>query len=59
MLRALTLSRGVIPYKIDTQMDEIKRPQSSRSLRRELAKLSIAAAKELLLTKTGGKILFI
>lgn len=59
VLRNMTMTRSVIPVKIDATAEELTRPQSSRSLRREHVKIAIAACKENGLTKAGGKVLFI
>jgi pyruvate kinase len=59
VLRGLTMTRGIVPFRIDSGLEELTRPQSSRALRRELVKMAIAACKENGLTKAGGKVLFI
>lgn len=59
VLKNLTVTRGVIPFKIDVSLEELTRPQSAKSFRRELAKIAINAAKEKGLTKCGGKVLYV
>lgn len=59
VLNFLTVSRGVIPCKIDNSADELVRPQTARSFRKELIRMSLQAAKEKGLVKIGGKVLFV
>lgn len=59
ILRQLTTSRGIICHKLD-ELKEESRPSSSssKSIRKEMAKKAISAAKNLGLVKPGGKVLF-